>query len=122
MPAKVSVTERPNVTAGLAKLVDAVEPVGRRDVRGHGERHGRGSSASDSPDDGEEAEGRDELAQELRAAGARVAGRRKDRLPEHSVGDRDPAEGAGDLGQDVSWSIAPPESASAASASVYRRI
>jgi len=28
----------------------------------------------------------------LRAAGARVAGRRKDRLPEHSVGDRDPAE------------------------------
>jgi len=28
--------------------------------------------------------------------------------PKHSVGDCDPAEGAGDLGQDVAWNIAPP--------------
>src|ERR1700686_4584709 len=70
------------------------EPVRGGDVRRDGERHGCGAPPRNSPDDREQAEGGDELAQELSAARARVSRSEEQRLAEHAVSNSDAEEGA----------------------------
>ena len=76
---------RANVTAGLAKEVDAVNQYAGSDVGSHCERHGGRATSSASPDHREQTERRHEFTEELGTARAGVARSEEQRFAEHHM-------------------------------------
>ena len=107
IPANVFVNARAIVTAGFANDVDAVNQYADVMYAANSERRRRRSATHASPDDGQQSERGNELAEHLSRASPCVLREGEQRFLEHHVRRGDADKGADHLRHDHGWHFSP---------------